>query len=166
MTFPRRHEVSGLFNGFFVRMLIGSLVALGLSLLTMVPLAVMAALFGLGEEDWFAVVRKTLITGIFLAVQMYYWGVWSAFCSSSAALWAINGGSVWLYYPLGFIFCGCVAALFASKAGEDSGDFEQYRIITRVGPTITIFAMLTYVLFALMPYLMSPLYSWFLDLIY
>jgi hypothetical protein len=87
--------------------------------------------------------------------QMYFWGLWSAFCvTMTISTWD------WLYWMSGFFFCGSLIGWLTHKEQRAKDSLSETRDIHRGAMLYGFVAVIAFVMFALNPSLMDLTFGW------
>ena len=107
------------------------------------------------------IITLALLVGAF---QMYFWGLWAAYCvaitykftSRPAVTWD------WLYFVTGFFEASSLIAWLSYK--EQQGEsFKRRSEIERGTMYYAAIAWIAYIVFAIWPSLIMPVYGWATD---
>ena len=128
--------------------------------------ALLAPLALVGRKNSVALITAVAIPQIILAgvVQIYFWGLWAAFCSAMAAKYSVMPeiSHHWVYYVVAFLCCTAPITYMESReiaAAENASEASSTRRGTSVYRAIAIAA---FVVFSIWPSLYSWPYSWVL----
>jgi hypothetical protein len=100
-----------------------------------------------------------VIAGIY---QIYFWGLWSAFCVAMTIKFT-NKPEVtwhWLYWIMGFLWCTSLIGWLAHKEKQSSQSHEEVRGIQKGTTLYSIIAIVSFLVFSFLPSFMSPTYGW------
>jgi len=105
--------------------------------------------------------------GIAAVYQIYFWGLWSAFCVAMTIRFTqkpeVNWD--WLYWIAGFMWCISLIGWLAHKERQGSQSLEEARGIQKGTTLYSLIAIAAFLVFAFAPSLMLPPYGWALDLL-
>jgi hypothetical protein len=109
-----------------------------------------------------AVLPSVVVAG---ALQLYFWGLWAAFCSASSAKFsaAPEVSHHWLYYIAAFIYCTAPCTVI-SKAYMGFHSAEARDIQRRVA-LYNLIAATAFIIFCVWPSLYAWPYSWALGFV-
>jgi hypothetical protein len=150
---------------FVIRLLIGAFVAPIAFSFMLVPLASLLALTMRGAGAQPSPFRTYPIFALLFLAQMYFWGLWAAYCASLAVTrvaFDADAGFRWLYYAVAFLFVmaplGYLTSMERSSA-RSSGEARHVQWGAGLYSSLTIIA---FVAFAVLPRLMNliPAYGW------
>jgi len=124
--------------------------------------AIMSPLALLARQERAAVAVALVVVILAGVLQIYFWGLWAAFCSAIAVKYsALPGVSYhWVYYVIGFLSCTAPLSYLARQevaVAENAAEANNTRRGTSVYSAIAIVA---FVLFCIWPTLYSWPYSW------
>lgn len=154
-----------MFWGFVLRLFIGDLVAVfAFSLMVVVLLRLLQPTATKGE--WKVPPADYLRLGLLMLAQLYFWGMWAAYCAGLAWVRSFQQGiaTALLYYAVAFLFlCGPIGYL-GSKEQKLADSIHEVRGIRRGMALYRAFALVAFIIFALWPRLMFIIkpYGWFL----
>jgi hypothetical protein len=154
-----------MFWDFVIRLLVGAFVAPIAFSFMLVPLASLLGLTMRGAGAQPSPIRTYPIFALLFLVQMYFWGLWAAYCSSLAvtrATFDAGAGFHWLYYVVAFLFVMAPLGYLTSmerRSASSSGDAHHVQWGAGLYSGLTIIA---FVAFAVSPRLMNliPAYGW------
>jgi hypothetical protein len=145
---------------FLIRLLISSLLVPIVFAFVVVPFVSLLALVIRRSRSPIRAGHPYVI--MLVALQAYFWGFWGAYCSSVAlASIVMSEGPRWLYYVLALGFCLAPLGWMASK--ESDTDPGQRRDIQRGAVRYSLAAVAAFLLQALWPRALTPLYGWALN---
>jgi hypothetical protein len=105
------------------------------------------------------------LLGLAAAFQIYFWGLWAAFCVAMTLRYTqrLDVTWDWLYWIAGLGWCISLIGWFAHK--EQQARPEAAHGIGRGTNLYSFIAIAAFVLFAFMPPLMRMPYGWALQLL-
>jgi hypothetical protein len=105
------------------------------------------------------VIPMAVIAGAF---QVYFWGLWAAFCSATAAKYSAMAevSHHWLYYVAGFMFCTGPLGYMAHKETQMAQSYDEVRGIQRGTSLYSLIAVVAFIVFCIRPSLHAWPYSW------
>jgi hypothetical protein len=107
-----------------------------------------------------------LITGAF---QIYFWGLWSAYCVSVTYKYTTRADVTldWIYFLVGFFYSTSIILSLNSK--EQSGDQNKIRkILSKTQKNSAyyyVIAWIAFLLFSFRPSFITPVYGWATDVL-
>jgi len=144
---------------FFVRLLISTLLVPFVFAFMLMPLIGLMATAVRGSGSIRASHPYVLFLG---GIQIYFWGLWGAYCGSVATAYSSSPDvHRSLYYLIALGFCTAPIGWMAHK--ESVGDPGRGRDIQRGAVLYSIPAIVGFVTQARWPRALSPLYGWVLD---
>jgi hypothetical protein len=157
----------GSFWGFFFRLLVGSII------LPVVFSFLVAPLFGLlyltmKKEETKMTVLSYPVLGLLFVAQLYFWGLWAAYCSSLVAIYSSSSEvtSKCFYLLIGFGFCASPIGWLAYKEQTTAESSTERKGIQKGASMYGLLAIVAYIVFSIWPRLMYLPYSWFLNWLY
>lgn len=108
-----------------------------------------------------------IILGLSGLFQIYFWGLWSAFCVAMTYKYTAKPDVTWdwLYFVFGFFWCTALIGWLSYKEQQTSGSIEESRGV-RSGTTLyKLVAIIASIVFAIWPTLMSAPSGWALGLV-
>lgn len=109
------------------------------------------------------------LLGLAAAFQIYFWGLWAAFCVAITMRYTQRPDVTWdwLYWIAALGWCISLIGWFAHKEQQSSESPEAARSISRGANLYSLIAIAiaAFVLFAFMPALMRMPYGWVLQLL-
>ena len=100
------------------------------------------------------------------AFQIYFWGLWAAFCSATAAKYQQCRKSLsWLYYLAAFAFCTAPLAYLAHKETMMAQSSAEVSNTERGTALYSLLAIAAFLVFSVWPSLYSWAYSWALGFV-
>ncbi len=147
---------------FLIRLAVGGFVCVLLFSLLITALhlpVLLAGRFGRGEK-----VAMYLLFITALPTQIFYWGLWSAYCSllTLEYIAAPLNSLHWLYYLAGFGSCVAPLAYFTSAEAQTKQSSEEARGLVNGSLVYSSIAVIAFVVFCIWPQWSFPPYSWFL----
>ena len=99
------------------------------------------------------------ITGIY---QIYFWGLWSAFCVAVALMYTQKPEVTWdwLYWVTGFMWCTSLIGWLAHKERQGSQSFDETQGIQKGTTFYSLIAVVAFIVFAFMPSFIALPYGW------
>jgi hypothetical protein len=157
-------QSGGSFWGLFIRLIIGSVLAPIIFSFVIVPLFGLLYLTMKENRTRMSIASYPVI-GILFIVQLYFWGLWAAFCSSEVVVYTSPSDvSVkWFYYLLGFIFCSSPIVWLTNKEKQSAPSEAESSGVQKGASLYKYFALGAYVVFSLWPQLARLPYARFLD---
>jgi hypothetical protein len=126
--------------------------------------ALLAPLLLVARKESMALVAAVgiLVAVVAGASQIYFWGLWAAFCSATAAKYSAMPeiSQHWVYYLVAFMACTAPLSYLASQevaAAQNSAEANNTRRGTAMYGVIAIVA---FIAFSVWPNLYSWPYSW------
>ena len=113
-------------------------------------------------RKFFSVV-KDLISGAF---QIYFWGLWAAFCVSVTYKYTTRTDVTldWIYFLVGFFNSSLIIVSLNSK--EQSGDHNKIRKkVQQSSGYYSVIAWIGFLLFSFRPSFITPVYGWATDVL-
>jgi hypothetical protein len=156
-----------MFWGFVLRLFIGSLVApFAFSLMIVVLLRLLQPTATKGE--WKVPPADYLRLGLLMLAQLYFWGMWAAYCAGLAWVRSFHQGmpTAFLYYAIAFLFLSGPIGYLSFKEQKLADSIHEARGIRRGMALYRAFAIVAFIIFALWPRLMPIIkpYGWFVAL--
>ena len=101
------------------------------------------------------------ITGIY---QIYFWGLWSAYCVVVAIKFTQKPEVTWdwLYWVTGFMWCTSLIGWLAHKEMQGSQSLDETQEIQKGTAFYSVIAVVAFIVFAFFPSLIVLPYSWVL----
>lgn len=101
-------------------------------------------------------------TGIAGIYQIYFWGLWSAFCVSLVIKFTQKPSVTWdwLYWIMGFIWCVSPIGWLGFKEERLSQSREEVRGVQKGTMLYSLITIIAFLVFAFSPSLMLPPYGW------
>jgi hypothetical protein len=134
-----------------------SLTAFPLSMLLMVPF-----LHALERRSWLRFITFPLALGTF-AIQVYFWGLWAAYCARWSTYWFQLSNGRMLYLILGLGFSLAPILWFERKESEHASSGKNMRL---GGGLYGIATALSFIAFIFEPSLADKPYNWILQFLY
>ena len=122
------------------------------------PLALFAKM---RKPPLIVVIPIMLLAGAF---QIYFWGLWSAFCVAVTYKFTLRPAVTWdwLYFVSGFFDASSLIGWLSYK--EQQGQtYERRTEIEKGTMRYVAFAWIAYIFFAIWPSLITPVYGWATD---
>ncbi len=106
-----------------------------------------------------AAVPMTVIGG---SLQVYFWGLWGAYCAGAAIKFSAMPvvSHHWVYYVIAFMFCTAPLGYLASREIGTAQDSGEARSIQRGSSIFGTIAIVAFILFCIWPNLTARPYSW------
>jgi hypothetical protein len=101
------------------------------------------------------------LMGIAAIYQMYFWGLWSAFCVAMTLSYTQKPDVTWdwAYWTAGFMECTSPIGWLAHKERQSSQSLEEVRNIQKGTMLYSLIAIVAFAVFAFFPSLMSAPYG-------
>jgi hypothetical protein len=152
-------QPDSMFWHFILRMVIADFVCLfifGLAL--MAVLAPFALVSRKASPSRVLVIAMAVTGGAF---QVYFWGLWAAFCSATAARYSAMPGVShhWLYYIAGFMFCSGPLSYIQLKDTQSAQSRDEVSEIDHYTAFYSWIALVAYIVFCIRPASYTWLYS-------
>ena len=149
-----------MFWKFIITMIVADFVCtIAFSLLVV---AIMSPLLLAARKERAAIPVAVVVAILGGALQIYFWGLWAAFCCATAAKFSAlpEVSYHWVYYVIAFMCCTAPLGYLASQevaAAENAAEANNTRRGTSMYGAIAIGA---FILFCIWPNLYSWPYSW------
>jgi hypothetical protein len=154
-----------MFWGFVLRLFIGDLVAVfAFSLMVVVLLRLLQPTATKGE--WKVPPADYLRLGLLMLAQLYFWGMWAAYCAGLAWVRSFQQGiaTTLLYYAIAFLFLSGPIGYLASEEQKVADSSHEAHGIRRGAVLYGAFTTVAFIIFALWPPVMVVPYGWFVSL--
>ena len=124
------------------------------------PLALFAKM---EKPPLIVVILLTLLAGAF---QIYFWGLWSAYCVAVTYKFTIRPAVTWdwLYFITGFFDASSIIAWLSYKEQEGES-YQRQTEVQRGTMYYAAVAWIAYIVFAIWPSLITPVYGWATNLL-
>ena len=108
-----------------------------------------------------AVIPSMILAGAF---QLYYWGIWSAYCVATTYKFTLRPTVTWdwIYFVAGFLDASFLIAWLSHKERQGESAASQKEIASGT-MYYALAAWLAFITFAIWPKLMIRPYGWALD---
>ena len=146
-----------IFNG---ALLLAGIIAIFIFSIGLMLLLAPLALFTRSGKPSKAIVLPFMgVLGIF---QIYFWGIWSAFCVAMTIRFTQKPDVTWdwLYWIMGFMWCASLIGWLAHKEMQGSQSLEEARGIQKGTTLYSLIAIVAFLVFAFAPSLVLPPYGW------
>jgi hypothetical protein len=106
------------------------------------------------------------IAAIAGAYQIYFWGLWAAFCVAITIRFTQRPEVTWdwLYWICGFMWCGSLIGWLAHKEQQSSATVADARAVQSGTNFYSLVAVAAFLVFAFAPGLAEWPYGWFMNL--
>jgi hypothetical protein len=98
--------------------------------------------------------------------QIYFWGLWAAFCVAVTMKFTQKPEVTWdwLYWICGFMWCTSLIGWLAHKEQQSSATVEEARRVQSSTTFYSLIAIAAFLIFAFAPSLAEWPYGWFMNL--
>ena len=152
-----------MFWGFVFRLFVGAFVAPIAFSFMLIPLASLLALTMRGAVAKPSPIRTYPIFALLFLAQMYFWGLWAAYCAYLATTCAAdaNVGHRWLYYVVAFLFVTAPLGYLSGMERSSAGSAAEDRAVQKGSGLYAGLTIIAFLVFAISPPLVVPAYGWF-----
>lgn len=154
-----------MFWGFLIIMVLGGLACRFLFSFWLMPSLLLMAALGKSEKAAKFLAWPVLISASLW--QLYFWGMWAAFCSVVARLYALSPQTShpWIYYVLALADVALPLGHLTSAEAQTEDPGEDMAAFYRGAFSYWLATIVMFGVFCIWPSLMAPLFGWILHIV-